>query len=125
MHANGYAVLTRREDIQRVVAEFVAFFRERLYAYAAAGRYPISGPVEIRVTGLDTAVGGAEPPALSAIRVRDDRPEWNVAVWLDLLTLPTTPDLGAFYREIERFVTATPVAGYLAANIDGVRYMAE
>jgi FAD/FMN-containing dehydrogenase len=107
MHANGYAVLARRADVQRVVAQFVAFYGERLQAYAAQGRYPVNGPVEIRVTGLDGPVGQAAPPALSAIRQRADHPEWDVAVWLDLLTLPTTPDAGDFYREIERFVFAT------------------
>jgi hypothetical protein len=112
VHANGYAVLTRRADIQRVVAEFAAFFQERLYAYAAAGRYPVNGPVEIRVTGLDTAVGPAEPPALSAIRAREDHPEWDVAVWFDVLTLPGTPDLGVFLREIERFIFDTYAGGY-------------
>lgn len=116
MHANGYAVLTRRADIQRVVAEFTAFFQERLHAYAASGRYPVNGPVEIRVTGLDTPVGPAEPPALSAIRVRDDHPEWDVAVWFDVLTLPGTPDLGAFLRELERFIFDTYAGGYAMAR---------
>lgn len=107
MHANGYAVLAQRADIQRVVAQFVAFYSERLQAYAAQGRYPVNGPVEIRVTGLDGPVGQAAPPALSAIRPRADHPEWDVAVWLDLLTLPTTPDVGNFYREIEQFIFTT------------------
>jgi FAD/FMN-containing dehydrogenase len=105
--ANGYAVPARRADIQRVVARFVAFYTERLQAYAAQGRYPVNGPVEIRVTSLDGPVGGAAPPALSAIRARADHPEWDVAVWLDVLTLPQTPDAGDFYRELERFIFAT------------------
>jgi hypothetical protein len=105
-------VLTRRADVQRVVAQFTAFFQERLHAYAAAGRYPVNGPLEIRVTGLDTAAGAAEPPALSAIRVREDHPEWDVAVWFDVLTLPGTPDLGVFLREIERFMFDTYAGGY-------------
>ena len=116
MHANGYAVLTRRADIQRVVGEFVAFFSARLASYAAAGRYPVNGPVEIRVTGLDTPVDSADPPALSAIRIREDHPEWDTAVWLDLLTLPATPDLGAFYREIEQFVFTNYTGGYATAR---------
>jgi FAD/FMN-containing dehydrogenase len=120
MHANGYPVLTRRSDIQRVVAEFTAFYTARLDAYAAQGRYPVNGPVEIRVTGLDapTDAGTRQvpPPALSAIRRRADHPEWDVAVWLDLLTLPSTPDLGAFYREIEGFVFANYTGGYAAAR---------
>ncbi|MGQ0778950.1 MAG: cholesterol oxidase substrate-binding domain-containing protein, partial [Pseudonocardiales bacterium] len=105
--ANGYAVLTSRDDIQRVVHEFTAFYQERLAAYAAQHRFPVNGGVEIRVTGLDVApdvdVAGAEPPVLSAVRPCPDRPEWDVAVWIDVLTLPGTPHANEFYRELEEF----------------------
>jgi FAD/FMN-containing dehydrogenase len=120
MFANGYAILTSAADIQRVVAEFTAFYQQRLLAYAAAGSYPVNGPVEIRVTRLDTAAGaaaaGAAPPALSAIRERADHPEWDVAVWLDVLTLPTTPDQGAFFRELEQFLFANYSGSYAAVR---------
>jgi hypothetical protein len=88
VHANGYAVLTSRDRVQRVVSEFAAFYRERLTAYAARGSFPVNGSVEIRVTGLD-------------------HPEWDTAVWLDVLTLPGTPEAEAFLREIERFLLRT------------------
>lgn len=120
MFANGYAVLTSSADIQRVVSEFAAFFQQRLQAYAAAGSYPVNGPVEIRVTQLDTAAGGpvpgASPPELSAIRERADHPEWDVAVWFDVLTLPTTPDLGTFYRDLEQFIFANYSGAYAAVR---------
>ncbi|PJE97844.1 FAD-linked oxidase [Streptomyces carminius] len=106
--ANGYAVVTARSRVQEVVAAFTAFYRERLAAYAARGRFPVNGSVEIRVTGLDrpeeAGVPGAVAPALSALRPVPDRPEWDTAVWLDVLTLPGTPDAPAFYRELERFL---------------------
>ncbi|GGX34235.1 hypothetical protein GCM10010383_75670 [Streptomyces lomondensis] len=108
VHANGYAVLTSRDRVQRVVAEFAAFYRERLTAYAARGSFPVNGSVEIRVTGLDdpadAGVAGARAPLLSALRPRADRPEWDTAVWLDVLTLPGTPDAEVFLRELERFL---------------------
>lgn len=50
---NGCAVLTGRGQVQRVVAEFTAFCRERFAVDAARGRFPVNGSVEIRVTGLD------------------------------------------------------------------------
>jgi hypothetical protein len=60
---------------------------------------------EIRITGLDqpTDVGvrGAQAPVLSALRPRPDHPEWDVAIWLDLLTFPGTPSHQQFYREFE------------------------
>ncbi|MEU9284609.1 cholesterol oxidase substrate-binding domain-containing protein [Streptomyces sp. NPDC048275] len=120
--ANGYAVLTSRAEVQRVIAEFTAFFRERLAAYAAAGRYPVNGQVEIRVTGLDdpsdVATPGAHAPSLSALRPREDHPEWDTAVWLDVLTLPGTPHAEAFYRELERFLLATYDGEYALTRVE-------
>ncbi|WP_089102695.1 cholesterol oxidase substrate-binding domain-containing protein [Streptomyces hyaluromycini] len=105
INANGYAVLTRRADVQRVVHEFTSFYRERLTAYAASGRFPVNGSVEIRVTGLDEAsdvgVDGAQMPLLSAMRPRDGA---DTAVWLDVLSLPGTPYAEAFLRELEQFL---------------------
>lgn len=106
--ANGYAVHTTRDQVQRVVSEFTAFYRQRLTAYAAQGRFPVNGSVEIRVTGLDdpahAELDGARTPLLSALRPSEEHPEWDTAVWLDILTLPGTPHAEAFLREIERFL---------------------
>ncbi|WP_107483402.1 cholesterol oxidase substrate-binding domain-containing protein [Streptomyces humi] len=103
--ANGYAVPVRRSEVQRVVHEFTAFYRERLDAYAASGRFPVNGSVEIRVTGLDepsdAGVDGARTVSLSALRPVAGA---DTAVWLDVLTLPGTPYAHAFLRELERFL---------------------
>ncbi|UGA36356.1 hypothetical protein JOS77_18330 [Chromobacterium haemolyticum] len=118
--ANGYAVLTRRENVQRVLNEFVTFYQARVQAYQQLGRYPMNGPVEIRVTGLDdpseAVLSGGVAPALSAIRPRPDHPEWNVAVWLDILTLPGTPYANQFYREIEQWIEANFNGSYAAVR---------
>lgn len=109
--ANGYAVLTTRAQVQRVVAEFTSFYRERLAAYAALDRFPVNGSMEIRVTGLDdpadAELDGARAPLLSALRQSDTHPEWDTAVWLDVLTLPGTPYAEAFLRELEQFLLRT------------------
>ena len=106
--ANGYAVLTSRAQVQRVVHEFTAFYKKRLTAYAALGRFPVNGTVEIRVTGLDhpadTELSGARAPLLSALRPSTAHPEWDTAVWLDVLTLPGTPHAEEFLRELEQFL---------------------
>ncbi|MET9827723.1 cholesterol oxidase substrate-binding domain-containing protein [Streptomyces sp. NPDC006385] len=119
---NGYAVLTGRAQVQRVVAEFTAFYRERLTAYAARGRFPVNGSVEIRVTGLDdpadVGADGARTPLLSALRPRGDRPEWDTAVWLNVLTLPGTPYAEEFLREMERFVLRAFDGGYASARVE-------
>ncbi|MFI5799157.1 cholesterol oxidase substrate-binding domain-containing protein [Streptomyces sp. NPDC051677] len=122
VHANGYAVLTSRAQVQRVVAEFTSFYRERLTAYAALGRFPVNGSVEIRVTGLDdpaeAGLTGARAPSLSALRPDPDHPEWDTAVWLDVLTLPGTPYADAFYRELERFLLATYDGGHALTRVE-------
>ncbi|MCI3273851.1 cholesterol oxidase substrate-binding domain-containing protein [Streptomyces cylindrosporus] len=111
INANGYAVLTTRDQVQRVVAEFTAYYRERLTAYSALGRFPVNGSVEIRVTGLDdpadAELDGARAPLLSALRRSEAHPEWDTAVWLDVLTLPGTPYAEAFLRELEQFLLRT------------------
>ena len=108
--ANGYAILTRRDNIQAVLNQFSAKYLELMNAYADQGRYPINGPVEIRVTGLErpdeVERSESQPPGLSAVTPRDDHPEWDVAVWLDLLTVPETPDAGSFYRDLESWLFA-------------------
>jgi len=106
--ANGYAVITSRANIQRVINDFYVFFLARQAAYQAEGLYPMNGPVEIRVTGLDqpadVQMAGALSPQLSALRPRPDQTGWNVAVWFDILTLPGTPSADAFYRDVEQWM---------------------
>jgi FAD/FMN-containing dehydrogenase len=113
---NGYAVLTSRSQVQRVVSEFFNFTNTRLQAYAAQGKYPVNGPVEIRCTGLDNVadaqVSGAVQPTLSAARPRPDHPEWDTAVWLVNTTIPGTPDSEQFYRDIEQFLFSTYNGSY-------------
>ena len=111
MTANGYAVIARRADLQWVVSEFATYYQRLLAEYRARGEFPVNGTVEIRVTGLDDpawcGVPGARPPLLSALRPRPDHPEWDTAVWLDILTLPNTPGLHRFCRDIEQFLLRT------------------
>nr|MDT0664428.1 cholesterol oxidase substrate-binding domain-containing protein [Micromonospora sp. DSM 115978] len=118
--ANGYAILTNRSNIQRVVHEFTTYYQQRMNAYRAQGRYPMNGPVEIRVTGLDAngdvGVPSAGSPQLSAVRPRPDRPDWNVAVWLDVLTVPGTPYANQFFREIEAWTFSNYTGTYAAVR---------
>jgi FAD/FMN-containing dehydrogenase len=103
--ASGGLVVLPRSEIQRAVSEFHAKVTSRLADHRAHGRYPINGPVEIRASGIDRAadvlVPGAEPPMLSAVRERADRPEWDTALWINMLTFPGTPFADEFYVEME------------------------
>lgn len=106
--ANGYAVLTTRRDIQKVINDFVARYQRVVADYRRQNLYPMNMPVEIRVTGLDHAadvnIDGAAPALLSALAPRADFPQWDVAVWLDILSFPGTPAANRAYREIERWM---------------------
>lgn len=106
--ANGYAILTKRENIQSVIYDFVSHYRKMVTDYKDRHSWPMNGPIEIRVTGLDkpdeTLVAGAVTPALSAVKPDPAHPEWDVAVWLDILSMPGTPDACKFYNEMESWI---------------------
>ena len=120
--ANGYAILTRRESVQQVLHEFVQQYNMLVQQYADNGDYPINGPMEIRVTGLDhpadAELDGARDAALSAVVPDEDHPEWDVAVWLDLLTIPGTPTSGAFYAELEDWIFTNYSGDYATVRVE-------
>ena len=105
---NGYAIICRREDVQRVLHDFYRKYTSLMTSYRAAGRYPINGPLEIRMSGLDHATDAGAPassiPTLSALHPRKDHPEWDTAVWVDVMTVPGTPHADDFYRDLERWM---------------------
>jgi FAD/FMN-containing dehydrogenase len=116
----GVAVLCSRTNIQRVISEFATWFKARIAAYQAQGRFPVNGPVEIRCSGLDRAsdvkVPSSGSPQLSALRPRPDHPEWDTAVWIDVLTIFGTPDSIAFYREMEQWMLGNYTGSYAAVR---------
>ncbi len=118
--ANGYAVLTNRASIQQVIYDFITFYENQVALYQAEGSYPMNGPVEIRVTGLDAPsdvmISSPTTPQLSALRPRPDQPDWNVAVWFDILTMPGTPYSDQFYRSVEQWMFAHYVGSYAAVR---------
>ncbi|MGD0553703.1 MAG: cholesterol oxidase substrate-binding domain-containing protein [Streptosporangiaceae bacterium] len=112
----GFAILTSRANIQQVVSDFYQQYSEQLADYQGNGEYPMNGPIEIRVTGLDqpgdSIVDGAQSPILSSARPRPDHPEWNVVVWLDMGTLPVTPGYSAFYADMEDWIWSHYTGSY-------------
>ncbi|MCF2134319.1 hypothetical protein IHE27_01395 (plasmid) [Mycetohabitans endofungorum] len=103
--ANGYAVVTSRANVQRVISDFIENYQGRINAYQKQNQYPINGPLEIRVSGLDNpndVSPNSVTAALSVIKPRLDRPDWDIAVWFGILILPGTPYANKFYRETEQ-----------------------
>jgi FAD/FMN-containing dehydrogenase len=112
----GFAVITSRASIQQVVSDFYTQYSSLLSSYAAQGQYPMNGPIEIRVTGLDNPsdalVSGAQSPILSSLRPRPDQPGWDTAVWLDMGTLPVTAGFSAFYADMEAWIWSHYTGSY-------------
>lgn len=106
--AAGYAVITARSSVQQVVSDFYNQYSATVAAYQAQGQYPMNGPMEIRVTGLDrpaeAGVPGAVTPLLSSVAPRPDQPGWDTCVWLDMLTIPGTPQANEFYQQMEQWI---------------------
>ncbi len=104
----GFAVVTARKNIQRVVHEFHHEYQRRLFAYQARGQYPMSAPIEIRINGLeqpgDVQVPGAQIPLLSASKPRPDHPEWDTCIWFNMGTMPAMPHANAFYSDLEQWI---------------------
>jgi FAD/FMN-containing dehydrogenase len=114
--SGGWALLTSRASIQQVVHDFYTQYQSMISSYAAQGHYPMNGPLEIRVTGLDqpaeAGVSGAVVPCLSALAPRPDQPQWNVCVWIDMLTIPTTPLCNQFYLQMEQWIYSHYTGSY-------------
>jgi FAD/FMN-containing dehydrogenase len=112
----GFAIITSRASIQQVVSDFYTQYSSLLSSYAADGQYPMNGPIEIRITGLDkpsdALVSGAQSPILSSLRPRPDQPGWDTAVWLDMGTLPVTAGFSAFYAEMESWIWSHYTGSY-------------
>jgi len=118
---NGYAILCRRADVQRVVSEFYLAFGALIAKYRDRGEYPMNGPVEIRVTGLDqpgeVLLPGALEPTLSALRPWPGR-DWDCAVWIDTLTFPGTPGENGFKAELEAWILGNYAGAYAGVRVE-------
>ncbi|MDP8774786.1 cholesterol oxidase substrate-binding domain-containing protein [Serratia marcescens] len=120
--ANGYAIITKRSNIQNVLHDFTKKYEEMVADYQRKNSFPMNGPIEIRVTGLDSAkesaVANAIAPDLSAIRPVESHPEWDVAIWLDILTMPDTPDANKFYSEMEKWIFSHYAGDYATVRVE-------
>ncbi len=114
--ANGYAVHLKKSDVQQAIYDFTTKFSQMLAAYQANGQYPVNSPLEIRITSLDDPAKVAVPPGttarspvISALSYdeADRQNGWDVALWLDVLTLPGTAAAEDFYQELEGWIAQT------------------
>ncbi|CAG7821553.1 unnamed protein product [Allacma fusca] len=111
---NGAAILTSRKNIQRVIHESFAFFTKLVQEYQAKSKFPINGPLEIRVSGIDNpgdvGIPGAEAPAISPLYPVNANiffSEYDVCIWFNILTFPSTPHAIEFLQRMETFFYET------------------
>jgi len=114
--AGGGVVITRRENIARVINEFTTWMHTRMGEYAARGLYPVNGPFEVRMCTVDNQdevlVASAGAPDLSPVRPRPDHPDWDTAIWMNVVSLPGTAGLPAFLAEMEQWMVANYSGDY-------------
>lgn len=110
--AGSHVVITRRDQVQRVVYEFTQHYERAISSFRWRGQYPANNVCEIRVTGVDNPadIGLAEAATatLSSAQPVPGRPDLDTAVWLDVLNLPGTPNTGAFFAELDAWFTRLP-----------------
>ncbi|WP_186645721.1 cholesterol oxidase substrate-binding domain-containing protein [Fluviispira vulneris] len=117
--ANGYVVITKRENIQKVLNELYKQYNYLIEKYRSQSKYPINGPLEIRVTGLDKACYSEDTsPILSAINRVDSHPEWDVGIWINVLTIPGTPFANHFYTELEEWIYKNYCEPYATVRVE-------
>lgn len=118
--SSGYAICTRRIDLQRVMHEVADFYQRLLQEYQQRGQYPINGPLEVRASSIDRSAGlelrDAPPPALSSVAPSSMQADWDAAIWLNLMTFSGTPHANQFYREFEEYLFAHFRAPYALAR---------
>lgn len=106
--AGGGVVVTRRENIAQVIHEFTTWLHERMTYYASLGQYPVNMPFEVRLCRIDdqseVLTDSAGAPNLSPVRPRPDRPDWDTAIWMNVVSIPGTAGLSAFFREMEQWM---------------------
>jgi FAD/FMN-containing dehydrogenase len=118
----GFALSCRRSDVQRALSEFHQKYLAMQQAHRDRGEYPMNGPVEIRVSGLDRPedclVPGAQVPLLSAARPWPGHPEWDCVIWFNILSIPGTPIATRYYSELEEWFYANYTGDYAGVRIE-------
>ncbi|CAL8071544.1 unnamed protein product [Orchesella dallaii] len=103
--SSGYAILTSRDNLQKVASEVYSFYLELLEKFSSDWQYPQNQPLQITVTGLDDPkdlppFGKFESPALSILAPVKGK-KFNVALVVSVNVYPGTRYFEKFMRELE------------------------
>lgn len=121
MDSSGHSVLCQRKDIQRVLHEFYTKFNELTTKYRRKYLFPASGPLNIRVTGVDSAqdtgVAGGSQVNLSPCRPVEAAPQWDCVVHFEVQSIPGTRGANDFYTELETWIFDHYKGSYARARV--------
>jgi Cholesterol oxidase, substrate-binding/FAD binding domain len=113
----GYTLQVSLDHLQAASCDFFTKLKGSIEDAAAEWRYPVNGPVEIRVTTTDKVsalgVSGAAPATLSVCNPVDESAD--VVLWVDSLTFPGTAGSGEFYQAFEQWLLTEWGHGYRKA----------
>lgn len=102
---SGFAILTSDKNLQKRAHEVFSIFEKHLLAYQKRGEYPISAPIEFRITSTDQAedsgVVGALPPIYTATSPRKSNSEFNIVIWVDITTFSKTKLVPKFIFDVQ------------------------
>lgn len=104
---SGFAVVTKRANVQKVVSRVVAFYKQLLREYSAMNVYPINGVVEIRASALDrpySVVPDGDSPSISPLHAIPGRTDLDTALWIAVLSFNGAPHQQKAFQRIERFL---------------------
>lgn len=114
--AGSHVVITRRDQVQLMVHQFTQFYRSVISTFEKRGQYPANNVCEIRITGVDNpkdlGIEGAATAVLSSAQPVPGRPDFDTAIWFDVLNLPGTPHTAEFYSQLDSwFAQLSPQHG--------------
>lgn len=103
----AWGVIVARENMQRALSEFYAYFRSLIQSFADRGLYPYAGPVELRAHGLDHSeevlIPNAVEPTLSGARPLPGQPDKDTIIWYAINNTVDLPHASEFNAELEKW----------------------
>jgi hypothetical protein len=103
-HEASFAVLTRRDNIQKVLNTFYSFYKALLTQFQQQGKYPLNGALQLRFNSVN-----GNDLGLSALHSLNDDRNFDVAIWINFVNsvVPNSPDHGEFMTQIQSFLLGT------------------
>ncbi|CAG7836062.1 unnamed protein product [Allacma fusca] len=105
MTESGWAIVTSRSDVRKALQIFYELYTSILDKYSRKNRYPMNGPLGVRITGVDNpqdvGIDQAQTCGICSSRPVLNKPELDTVIWLNILTFRTSYEFTMFVEEIQ------------------------